>query len=281
MKIKLLPLVFLALFASFAVQQAQVNTPKPIPTVSPPAPEPPEPPEAPKFDYEPPKMSVEKKLKLYFRTTEIKPAIILNNLHIGRLEERKEEVKISNHKVIWFHSFNEAKIKINDNLFSLKGKKTLNFVQDKRTDNVDFANNWDQIKLFKFGDRELIGISMFSDPCTGIGCRVQMYLIYDLETKTANFFGTYRFLLDREFGLFDFGNNGKLDFLSGTNEGKSEEIEDGFQNKYEIFTLNKDGVFQLLSNKKGEPYFMKRVYKEQSYEEVDEQFEYDWIEEIN
>lgn len=277
MKIKILALVFLTLLASCAVQQAQVTTPKPIPTVPLPEPEPPEPP---KFNYKTPKMSVEKKLKFYFRHTQIKPAIIFNNLYIGRREERKEEIKVLNHTVIWFHSFKETKVKINDELISLKNKKTLNAVWGENKDKVDFANNWDQIKFFKFGDRELIGISMFNDPCTGIGCRVQMILIYDLKTKTANFFGTYRFLLDREFGLYDFGNDGRLDFLSGTYKGEGEGIIDGFHNIYEIFTLKNSGLFQLKSNRNGKPYFIKRVYKEENYEEIDEKFEHDWIEEI-
>lgn len=280
MKIKILALVFLSILASCAVQQAQITTPKTIPTVPLPEPEPPEPPEAPKFNYKPPKMSVEKKLKFYFRRTEIKPEIIFNNLYFGRREERKEEIKLLNHRVIWFHSFKETKVKINDHLISLKDKKTLNNVWGEGKDNVDFTNKWNQIKFFKFGDRELIGISMHNDPCTGIGCRVQMTLIYDLKTKTANFFGTYRFLLDREFGLYDFGNDGKLNFLSGTYEGESEGINDWFLNKYEMFTLNNDGVFQLQSNGKGDPYFMKRVYKEENYEKIDEKFEYEWIEEI-
>ncbi len=278
MKIIILVLLSIPFFVACSVQKAQVTTPKPIPTVPLPETNPPEPPEAPKFNYKPPKLSVEDKLELYFRRTEIRPAIVFNNLYSGRREERKEEIKVSIHTVIWFHSFTETKIKINDELISLKNKKTQNNVWGEDKDNVDFADNWDQIKFFKFGDRELIGISMFSDPCTGTGCRVQMILIYDLKTKIANFFGTYRFLLDREFGLFDFGNDGKLDFLSGTYESKG--ISDEFQNTYEIFTLSSAGVFQLQLNKAGKPYYMKRVYEEENYEEVDEKFEYDWIEEI-
>lgn len=121
---------------------------------------------------------------------------------------------------------------------------------------------------------------MHSEPCTGIGCRVAMYLIYDLKTKTKNFFGSYRFLFDREFGLFDFGNDGNLDFVSGTyddgNDGKGIE----FKNIYEIFTMDESGVFRLRLDKKGQPYFMKRVYKEEDYGEVEKKFEQNWIEEI-
>jgi hypothetical protein len=277
MKIKILVLLLFTLLTSCSVQQVQVSIPKPIPTVPTPVSKPPEPP---KVEFKRTQMSIEEKLKFYFRGTYIKPAIVFNNLYIGVRKEREEKIKVSNHTVVWFHSFKETKIKINDDLISLKGKKTLNFVEDKDMEKVDFVNNWDQIKFFNFGDRELIGISMVNDPCTGIGCRVQMTLIYDLKTRTTNFFGTYRFLLDREFGLFDFGNDGKLDFLSGTYIGGSEDISDEFQNIYEIFTMHDTGTFQIQLNKSGKPYFLKRVYREDDYKEIDEKFEHNWIEEI-
>lgn len=240
---------------------------------------PPKPPKEKKKKVKFRKISVEERLKYYFRGREIKPSIIINNLYDGVREESEETVNISNHKVIWFHSFTETKIKINGDMFSLKNQKTLNIVNEDKED-VDFTNNWDQIKLFEFGDRKLIGISMVNTPCTGIGCRVMNYLIYDLNTKNKSFFGTYRFLLDREFGLFDFGNDGTLDFLSGTyddgNYGKGIE----FSNIYQIFTMNDKGIFHLQTDNKGKPYFMKRVYKEENYEEIDRKFEHNWIEEI-
>jgi hypothetical protein len=71
-----------------------------------------------------------------------------------------------------------------------------------------------------------------------------------------------------------------LDFLSGTyddgNDGKGIE----FKNIYEIFTMDDAGIFRLQLDKKGKPYFMKRVYKEEDYEEIDRKFEHNWIEEI-
>ena len=240
---------------------------------------PPEPPKEKTKKIKTRKLSVEENLKYYFRSREIKPAIIFNNLFDGLREEREEVINILNHKVVWLHSFKETKIKIDDDVFSLKDQKTLNIVEDDKQD-VDFANDWDQIKLFMFGDRELIGISMVNNPCTGIGCRVVDYLIYDLKTKSKNFFGTYRFALDRDFGLFDFGNDGTLDFLSGTyddrNDGKGLE----FANIYQIFSMDDKGIFHLLTDKKGKPYFMKRVYKEDNYEEIDRKFEHYWIEEV-
>lgn len=225
------------------------------------------------------KLSVEENLKYYFRSREIKPSIIVNNVTDSMLKDGDEVINISNHEVVWTHSDKETKIKIDDDSFSLKNQKTLNIVETEKGD-VDFTDDWDQIKLFEFGDRKIIGISMMSTPCTGIGCRVMNYLIYDLKTKNKNFFGTYRFALDREFGLFDFGNDGTLDFLSGTYDGKSEGIGTEFSNIYQIFSMDDKGVFHLQTDNKGKSYFMKRFYKEDDYEEIDKKFEHYWIEEI-
>lgn len=217
---------------------------------------------------------IEEKLKYYFYGREIKPSIIVNNT-----ERNQTEIKLEKNKIKWIRSEKETKVKINGDLFTLKKQKTLNNVEDEKGD-VDFADNWEQIKLFKFGDRQLIGISMVSEHCTGIGCSVEMYLIYDLKTKTKNFFGTYRFLLDREFGLFDFKNDGKLDFLSGTYIGESDGVAVEIQNIYEIFTMDETGNFRLQSDNKDNKYFMKRVYKADDYKEIDNKFEQNWIEEI-
>ena len=125
---------------------------------------------------------------------------------------------------------------------------------------------------------------MYNDPCTGIGCRVQMFLIYDLKTKTANFFGTYRFFLDREFGLFDFRKDGSLDFLSGTYDGESEGLGNDFRNRYEVFTMNRAGVFQLQLNKEGTQLFVckeltaKTNYKAHRHSKLSNTY---WMEEID
>ncbi len=241
---------------------------------------PPEPPKEKKSKIKIKKLSVKEKLKYYFISREVKPSVIVNNVTDSMLKNGEEVVNIADHKVVWdFSSDKETKIKIDGDAFSLKNQKTLNIVDSDKA-SVDFTNDWDQIKLFEFGDRKLIGISMVNNPCTGIGCRVMNYLIYDLKTKNKTFFGTYRFALDREFGLFDFGNDGTLDFLSGTyddgNDGKGIE----FKNIYQIFTMDDKGFFHVQTDIKGKPYFMKRVYKEDDYEEIDAKFEHYWIEEI-
>lgn len=224
------------------------------------------------------KLSVEENLKYYFRSHEIKPSVIVNNVTDSMLKNGDEVINISNHKVVWNFS-KKTKVTIDGDVFSLENQKTLNVVESEK-DDVDFTNDWDQIKLFEFGDRKLIGISMINTPCTGIGCRVMNYLIYDLKTKNKNFFGTYRIALDREFGLFDFGNDGTLDFLSGTYDDENDARGIEFKNIYQIFSMDDKGLFHLQTDGKGKPYFMKRVYKEDDYEEIDEKFEHNWIEEI-
>lgn len=158
---KLFILIFLALFSTCFAQQAKV-LPIPIADEQPPKP-PIKKPKKPQRQY---KESVEEKLKNYFYGREIVPSIIVNNT-----EHDQTKISLENNKIAWIRGEKETKIKINDDLFTLEGKKTLNDVDGKEQD-VDFANNWEQIKFHKFGDRQLIGISMGNEPCTGTGCSV-------------------------------------------------------------------------------------------------------------
>jgi hypothetical protein len=165
-------LMCLALFSTCLAQQPRVM-PIPIGDEQPPKP----PIEKPKKLQRQYKQSVEEKLKSYFYGREIVPSIIVNNT-----ERDQTEIRLENHKIEWIRGEKETKIKINDDLFTLKDKRTINGLQDQDNfEAVDFANNWEQIKFYKFGDRQLIGISMGNEPCTGIGCRVAFQLIYDFR----------------------------------------------------------------------------------------------------
>jgi methionine-R-sulfoxide reductase len=55
-------------------------------------------------------------------------------------------------------------------------------------------------------------------PCVGLGCSVDFFLIYDVKTKTKNFFGTFR--TDRELELFNYGNDEKIDFVATLSKEK-------------------------------------------------------------
>lgn len=237
------------------------------------------PPKTKPFKYKAPKMSVKEKLEYYFLKTEIEPWYIVNN--IDRFNE-KSDITVGGHRVKWSGSYKEqTKIDIDGDVFSLEDKtshKKLDEGESVEGRNVNFADQWEQIKLYDIGGRQLIGISMGSHPCTGIGCSVTFFLIYDLKTKSKSFFGSYR--IDHEVKLYDFGNDGTIDFLSATYSGGSDGVAKEIVNTHELFTMDEGGTFKLQTDKKGKKYFLKRTFKAESYKELDKKFVHNWVEEI-
>ena len=149
MKNKILILFGVALFTSCVGEQTHVTQPQSSRKVLLTEARSTEIPEAPKKSKKASTKSVEDRLKSYFNGFEIKAEAISDNRFSGRREERQEKISLSNHTVVWFHSFEETKIKINDDLISLQGKKTLNEVQSESKEDVDFVNNWNQIKTLQ------------------------------------------------------------------------------------------------------------------------------------
>lgn len=185
------------------------------------------------------------RVKNHFELHSIKPSIEINNT-----EGNQTDIQLGNHKIKWFNTDDETKIKIDNDIFTLKDKATLNIVHYGK-DTVDFANNWDEIKLFKHNDREYIGIRMSFSPCTGLGCSVNYCLIYDVKTKAKNFFGTFR--TDNELGLFNFNNDDKIDYVAKTFNGDingSTPIEF----IYELYSMDTNGQFKVQKDNGGLTY---------------------------
>lgn len=190
------------------------------------------------------------KLDYYFDLYEIKPAIAISNS-----EGNQTQVQLLSHTIKWLNTDDETKIKINNDLFSLKDKATLNIVWEN-IDSVDFANNWDEMKFYKINDRELIGIRMSFEPCTGLGCSVNYFLIYDLQTKSKNFFGTFR--TDNKLALYNFGNDDKLDYLSKTFNGDAHGSTP-MEFVYELYSMEDNGRFIQQKNSTGQVYQIKQT----------------------
>ena len=210
------------------------------------------------------------RLDYYFDEYEIKPSIAVNNT-----EGNQTEVQLSKHKIKWLNTDDETKIKIDNDLFTLKDKSTLNIVWDNK-DSVDFANNWDEMKLYKINDRELIGIRMSFKPCTGLGCSVDYFLIYDLQTKTKNFFGTFR--TDNKLALYKFNNDDKLDYLSKTFSGDAHGSTP-MEFIYELYSMENNGHFMQQKNSSGQTYQIKQTTFPNDTTKT-ETFEQRWLTEI-
>ena len=189
--------------------------------------------------------NIQDRLKRHFELYRIKPLIEINNA-----ESNQKDIQLANHRIKWFDSGDETKIKIDNELFTLKDKTTLNIVWDNK-DSVDFANNWDEIKLFKHKDKEYIGIRMSFVPCTGLGCSVKYFLIYDVQTKSKNFFGT--FSTDDALELFDFSNDNKVDYISKTFRGDAHGSTP-MEFIYELYSMDKNGYFKEQKDNVGLTY---------------------------
>jgi len=274
-RILVLPIILALLVVSCLTQQTKI--PPIVPESTDSIPEPPDiktQKKSPQY-----KLSVEENLKSYFYGREIVPSIIVNNT-----ERDQTKIQLENNKVEWIRNEKETKIKINEDLFTLKDKKTINSLElsplEKHDDYeaVDFADNWEQIKFYKFDDRQLIGISMGNEPCTGIGCSVAFQLIYDLKTKSKTFFGTYR--IEREVNLYDFKNDGTIDYLGKTYIGESDGVAKEISNVYKLYSMDEKGVFHQQFNNKQKPYFINRTFEAENYREIESKFEASWLEEI-
>jgi hypothetical protein len=266
-------LVFLTLAAGICFGQKPLKLPVPIPEDAPP------PPKEKPFKYKAPKRSVKERLDYYFLGRELKPWFIVNNLD---WDKENSDIAVGGHRIKWTSSYKEeTKIDIDGDLFSLKGKFSLNKLDEEESDEareVDFADRWYQIKLYDVNGRQLIGIGMGNHSCTGTGCGVTFFLVYDLKTKSKSFFGSYR--IDHEIELYDFGNDGTIDFLSGTYAGASDGVAKEIANIHELYTMDEKGGFKLQLDKTGKKFFFKRTFKAETYKELEKKFIYNWVEEI-
>lgn len=210
------------------------------------------------------------KLKQHFEAHKIKPSVQINNT-----EGNQTDIQLANHKIKWFDKDDETKIKIDNDLFTLKDKVTLNNVNYGKV-SVDFSNNWDEIKLFKHNDREYIGIRMSFAPCVGLGCSVDFFLIYDVKTKTKNFFGTFR--TDRELELFNYGNDEKIDFVAKTHNG-SANGSTPIEHIYELYSMDTNGQFKVQKDSSGLTYQIKHTFFPNDTTKTDKLTEH-WITKI-
>jgi hypothetical protein len=182
-------------------------------------------------------------LEHYFERYRLTPSIEINNN-----EGNQTVVHLANHKIKCFRNGTRT-IQIDDDLINLKDWITVNEVWGNK-DSVNFVNTWEQMKLFKYKGRDFIGIRMSCSPCNGIGCSVNYFLIYDVSSRSKNFFGTFR--VNNNLELFDFQNDELIDYVSKSYVG--DNYGDSTVHKYQLFSLNSYGKFLLQKDCSGSNY---------------------------
>lgn len=223
------------------------------------------------------------RLQSYFELSEIKADQIVNNLKdLGALKTQTRKVTIGKHTVEWIvkaeeKTFNyETFIKINGDLIIPKDKESLNLADDNLRINMDYADEWEQVKLYEMLDRDIITITMSPRTCTGLMCGVGGYLIYDTKTKNQTFFGTYR--TDNEAQIYRF--TGELEYFVVATRFEGDPHGGHISSvTYELYKLLPDGKFEIVKNKAGKNYFIKHTMHGEDSGKPDA-FEHDWIEKI-
>ena len=188
----------------------------------------------------------DEQIQRYLNKHRLTPSIIVNNTGY-----EQTSILLGTHHIAWIFKNGKVSVQIDKDRFYLDDEVTLNSVHDEDVDSVNFANSWDQIQLFRYKATEIIGIRFSYQPCTGLGCSVDYFLIYDVATKTKNFFGTFR--TDNELALFDFRNDAQPDYLSKTFRGDPHGAT-AMAFITECYTRKADGRFIRQLDTQGVPY---------------------------
>lgn len=212
----------------------------------------------------------------YLESKKHEPTLIFNNPYKS---DKKSAIKLADNEIKWSERDNSLEIIINGTKINTSKKVTLNYNWGKSVDSVNFANNVRQIKLYE--SDSLIGFVLTNEPCTGLGCSVNYQLIYDLKTKSESYFG--RFRTGFEFELYDFNQDSRIDFLSKTFYGRNEQMID--TTEFIMYSQTEKGNFQQFrtegQNRFAFKHIYPQIYPERNKDSLREEFEENWIENIN
>lgn len=156
-------------------------------------------------------------------------------------------------------------IKINNHKILIKNLKTINPRVDGKREKM-FCNNIEKIKLYNFNKDEIIFLEFNSNPCTGLGCSVSDYLIYDVKNNQVNLFGNFR---RADLNLYNFPINKKLHYISTEYQGDFHGATPiHFISR--IYSLDAKGKFQLEKDIKGKEYYYEII----TFPKETKEFEY-------
>lgn len=213
----------------------------------------------------------------YLKMKKIEPVVIVTN------NDERHHFNLLEHTISW--SYEQTKgidIIIDGKHITTKGKVTLNPVWGENIDSLNYFNYIYQIKVYEFYenqkiDNTIIGFDMNIRDRNGIGCDVSYQLLYDLKIGKENYFGNYRGGVGLE--LYDFNNDGKVDYLGKTYNGRDSDTNLIEKNEYIMYSQSKDGKFRIFKDKLGRPYSFEHTFAEEEYK-VPETFKDNWVEKI-
>ena len=239
--------------------------------------------------------SVKERLSNHFYQYEIRPDLIVNNndYDFGPVESKTRTINLANHIITWITTVSKndvgSTIKIDNETIYLQDKISINPADGEIKIEFDWVNDWDQIKLYKLGNHEIIGITLIPLNCTGLMCSVSAQLIYDVNTKAKSFFGGYQ--TDREIKLFRYGSDDTPYYVSRSFDGDPHGVTSPGVITFELYKIQSNGQFRIQQDAFGKKYFIKHTMFPDMEIDGDtvkpkkkvqaEKFEQNWIKKID
>lgn len=204
--------------------------------------------------------SVSERLRNYFDGEEIRPTHIINNTDDpGAWKSKSSTIKIGDHTIRWIDKVgkltSESSLQIDGELIVLKDKQSVNNADEEKPIDLEVVGEWDQIKLYKLNEGDVIGVTLRPRMCTGLMCGVAAQLMYDVRTKQKTYFGTFR--TDDETRLFRITKNNDYYYVAKNFEGDPHGVTTPKVITYELYKREASGRFVVQKNKAGEKYYIK------------------------
>lgn len=235
--------------------------------------------------------SITERLRDHFDRNEIQPDLVINNNRdFGAVRTKLRTTKLANHRIVWISTATEndveLSLKIDNETISLIDRVSLNDVDDDQK--WSFVNDWDQVKLYTIGNREIIGITFIPTRCTGLMCGISAQLLYDIKTKSRTFFGTFR--TDSNVRLFRYSQDDTPYYIAKNFDGDPHGLTTPAVVSYELYKFQPNGQFLIQKDSAGKNYFIKHTtfpYLDFEGQEVvpkkvlkDDELEQNWIRKV-
>ncbi|MES2864453.1 MAG: hypothetical protein V4666_10070 [Bacteroidota bacterium] len=189
-------------------------------------------------------------IKLY----KLKP---IDTLNVEFNYKQLEKYKISKNEIQIFKkdSFNIDWIKINSKKIIVDNLTTINSRTDGDYDEM-FCNSLEKIKYYNYKNNKIIMMIFTSHPCTGLGCSVTDYLIYNIDKEQINLFGNFR---SADLELYDFHMNSKINYIATEFNGDFHGATP-ISSKSRLYSMKKNGRFELAKDKNNKEYYFETTY---------------------
>ena len=180
----------------------------------------------------------------------------IDSLEIKSENKPKDVFRIGKNIVQIFKNNNSniEYIKINSQKILTKNLKTINNRSNGEREKM-FCNSLEMIKLYHYNDNEIIFLKFSYNPCTGLGCDVEDYLIYDVKNNQINFFGNFK-TTNLDFYNFPFNKN--LNYISTEFQGDFNGAK-AIHIISRVYSLNEKGNFVLYKDLKNRNYYYETI----------------------